>query len=299
MTRSSPKPGPHLFPNHPVSETQNEKRLYEWKWMRFIESLALSRFKWENLPDTMSERHLEKVLHIYGQAVMFSMDGIPMATQVVTRGMPNPYDDYTTFTSTANNGWNYEIPEGDGFIVYDSQTRTSGIQPLRLFASQLAELDVLKRVNLRQQRTTVVFTGHEDSSSDMVKLAKDLEISQYGVLASKKLNVEVKAIRTDVPYIADKFNADRQAMLNDLYASLGIEQLVEKAERLITAEADAFADSTARIREDALIPRRAAAEAFNKRFGTNISVAWRVDEHSALMHDDETKPADPKDEGDK
>jgi hypothetical protein len=295
MTRTPPKPGPHLFPGHPISQTQNEKMMYEWKWMRFIESLALSRFKWENLPDTMSERHLEKVLHIYGQAVMFSMDGIHMATQVVTRGMPNPYDDYTTFTSTANNGWNYEIPEGDGFVVYDSQTRTSGIQPLRLFASQLAELDVLKRVNLRQQRTAVVFTGPEDNQGDMVKLAKDLEVSQYGVLANKNLksHIEVKAIRTDVPYMAEQFNADRQAMLNDLYAHLGVEQLVEKAERLITAEADAFADSTARIREDALIPRRQAAEAFNKRFGTNISVSWRVDEQSALKSDD---PASTKDE---
>lgn len=285
MTRSSPKPGPHLFPGHPVSATQNEKHLYEWKWMRFIESLALSRFKWENLPDTISERHLEKTLHIYGQAVMFSMDGVLMATQVITRGMPNPYDDYTSFTSTANNGWNYIIPEGDGFIVYDSLTRTSGIQPLRLFASQLAELDVLKRVNLRQQRTTTVFTGPSESQADMVKLAKDMEVSEYGVLANKNLasKVEVKAIRTDVPYLAAEFNADRMATLNDLYSSLGIDNLpFDKAERMITAEADASSDSIARIREDALIPRREAADKFNKRFGTNITVEWRVDEQSEL-----------------
>lgn len=297
MTRTPPKPGPHLFPGHPVSKSQNEKHLYEWKWMRFIESLALSRFKWENLPDTISERHLEKTLHIYGQAVLFSMDGIPMATQVVTRGMPDPYDDFTAFTSTANNGWNYIIPEGDGFIVYDSMTRTSGIQPLRLFAAQLAELDILKRVNLRQQRTTVVFTGPEESQADMIKLAKDLEVSEYGVIANKNLkrDLEVKAIRTDVPYMAEQFNADRQAMLNDLYASLGIEQLVEKAERLITAEADAFADSTARVREDALIPRREAAEKFNKRFGTNITVGWRVDEQSELTASKpDAQPTQPK-----
>jgi hypothetical protein len=286
MTRNNVKPGPHLYPS---SRSNNEKLLYEWKWMKWIESLALSRFKWEGLPKSMSERHLERTLYFYGQAVIFEMDGLAMGTQVVPRGMPNQYDDYTLFTSVGHNGWNYEIPEGNGFMVYDSMNRSNKIQTLRLFASELAELEILQRVNLRQQRTTVVFTGPEEAQNDMVKLAKDLEVSEYGVLANKKLKsgVDVQAIRTNVPFLQGEFNAAIMAKLTNLYAFLGIEQLIEKAERLITAEADAGSDAIARIREDALMPRREAAEAFNEKFGTNITVAWRVDEQNELVADPE------------
>jgi hypothetical protein len=64
---------------------------------------------------------------------------------------------------------------------------------------------------------------------------------------------------------------------------------------MITAEADASSDSIARIREDALLPRREAADKFNKRYGTNITVEWRTDEQAELtVAKPDAQPTQPK-----
>lgn len=286
-----------LWLGHPISQSEGEEVVYRDKWIQFIEAYALSRYKWNGLPEHISERNLEAILFYHGEAVLFKDAGIAYATQVVKEGMPNPNGDYSKFRSIGPSNWNYDIPEKDGIIVYDSLTRLNKIVTILLFAQELTDIDLLEKVNLHQQRTTVVFTGPSENMSDLKNLAKDLRLSKWGVLGHKNLkrDMEVKAIRTDVPYMQEQFTAHRMAKLNSLYSFLGIDNLpFDKAERMITAEADASSDSIARIREDALLPRREAAEKFNDRYGTNITVEWRVDEQNSLTAEGAAQPTQPK-----
>lgn len=271
--------------NVPRSKDLNDISNYEWKWINFIESLALSRFKWDGLPESIDERFLELSLLRNGQAIYFELEGVPFATRVMTHGNPNVYDNYTEYTSIGGADWNVELESDSGIVIWDSMTRANKYFILLLQAAELAEIDIQARVNRRQQRSVTVFSGPEGSQQDMARLTRDLEMNESSRIALKgwSENVEIKAIQTGIKYLQEEFHADRTATLSQVYASLGIENVgFQKAERLLKVEAGIGTDSVARIREDALFPRQQAAEQINAKFGTNITVEWRSDAYGDL-----------------
>ena len=260
---------------------------YYYKWLSYIERLAMSRFQWNNLPESCSERYLERTLMMMGQAVFFEyVDGLIMATKTAVQGPFTVYHDPTKLVSIGDNGWYYEIPEDQGVMVYDTLLRRSQYPILLGFASELAELDGIRRTNRIQQRAQVVLTAPESRQADLERMLKDLSTNEWvGMTVDSGISESVEAIKLGIEYKQKDFQEEETNIINKIYSFLGIEHLpYEKSERLVTSEAAIATDAISRIREDALLARQFAADEINKMYGTDISVEWRTNQ-AELMTD--------------
>ena len=77
--------------------------------------MAMTRFKWVNLPPTCDERFLEWTLVTQGVATIAfprKMPGTFYSTQAVVNGRMNVYDNPTRWRSFGNYGWNFSGTQG-------------------------------------------------------------------------------------------------------------------------------------------------------------------------------------------
>lgn len=262
----------------------------QWRWLMQLESIALSRFKWTGLPDSIDERFLERTLLVNGQAVFFKLGNELKGTQVQLQPPFDIYHNPYRYTAIGDNNFRYEIPDNEGVVVWDSMTRKLKYPYLVDWADELAELDELTRVNRRQQRNLVVFSGPEERKNDLAALTRDLEMNESNRITVGHLaesGVKIEAINTGIEYKQEKFHSDRSSTLNIIYSFLGIEHIpFEKNERLISGEADIATDIIARMREDALVPRKQAAKQLSELFGIDgVDCTWRRDENEMLELD--------------
>lgn len=282
MTNKNKKKNTYVIPSGAVSEISG----FYYKWMTYIERLAMSRFQWNNLPEGCSERYLERILMMMGQAVFFKHEETLMATKVAINGKFTVYHDPTSMISIGDNGWHYQIPAGEGVMVYDTLLRKNQYPILTDFATELAELDGIRRTNRRQQRAQVIITAPESRQADLQRMLKDLTMNEWvGMTVEKGLAESVEAVKLGIDYKQSDFQEEETNIINKIYSFLGIEHLpYEKSERLVTSEASIATDAIARIREDALLARQFAAEQVNEMYGTDISVEWRTNQ-AELMND--------------
>ena len=91
---------------------------------------------------------------------------------------------------------------------------------------------------------------------------------------------QIKAIRTDAPFVADKLLDYKQRIWGEALQFLGINNIeVEKRERLISDEANSNNEVVNLNLQSFLIPRQEACRQFNEKFGltgTDKEISVRV-----------------------
>lgn len=269
--------------------SKRERELNVWrnaryyrKWFNYIEKIALTRIKWDGLPEEIDERYLERILMRQGKAVFYNAgtesDPLFVATKVTTNDSPDLYDNYHSFRSFGSN-WNQNVPEGEGVMIWDNTIRKPYYDTLTQFADDLAELDTLINQQRRQQRQGVIITGPEHAMKNMERLKNDIMDGtpvMIGIKGSIDKNIEVNKIDLTTPYQVSEINNDKQYIMNELFSFLGIQNVSrEKKQYLNTEEVTINEDVIVRVREDLLIPRDRACRAINEMYGLNVSVSWR------------------------
>lgn len=264
--------------NTPASRAVWDRTRGLIKWRDFVYTLAGGRFEWSGLPETVDERYLERILVTGGKCVFFDLDGELRATKVAFTGTPDINGNYFEYKAIGANGTSYDIADGEGVICWDNTNRKPILDILEIFAEELTELDNLQRTNRRQQSNIVAFAGPAEMQEDLTRMARNLEMSEDQVIATKAMleNVQIQAINTGVEYRQKDFHEDFTALLNRLYMFLGIDHIqFEKQAHMLETEAQKGTDSTMRIRDNFLSSRNKAAEEINKKFQTDIKVLWK------------------------
>ena len=266
-----------------------------WQFRSLLEAVVLSRFKWSGLPDTVSERYLERTLMSKGQAVAFmSTTGIAMALHGTSARM-NVYGDPLDYNVIGENGWQEKVEEGKGVWIWDTNTHYCTYPIILRYARKLGNLDILQDANRDQQRQVVVFAGTENNQQDLMQLARAMRMNEHSVMVDAELidNNPVRVLQTGVQYLQEDFNADKRSLINEFFDHFGIEHIAfEKTAHLLESEANVTNDSVARIRENGLLPRQLAAIEMSKLFGTEITVEWRNDQYDILKDSDTSKKMD-------
>lgn len=262
----------------------------------WIISLAVNRFKWENLPSTCDERFLEWTLLTEGCATIASKklsDGTPSgiwtSNKAVQQGVPNVYDNPTRWTAYGNNGWRFDADSKNGAFIWENRLRRPILPDLELFARRLAALDRTMDVNLQHQFTPYLITVPQEQRDTAINLYKQIAGGEPAILANDSMSmVNIDVIKTDVPFIGQELQTEKQNMWNEVYTFLGIDNLPTKAERMIQEEVLAN-DQPSDIRAlDGLTARREAVDKLNRRFGLDIQVHWNQDyisDNWNLTHD--------------
>lgn len=277
------------------SQNYNERLIMMYRNM--IVQMAMSRFKWLNLPPTCDERFLEWTLLYEGVACICyprTQEGIFYSTRATFDSHPNVYDDFPKWRSTGNNGWNFYANKETGTLVWDNSSRFPLMSGINIKAQELAHIQLTKEMNRFHQQIPWVLKGPANRKNDMIQIMKQVAGGEQAIIGFDGFDeIEVEALKTDTPFLGEQLAQDEKNCWNGVYHLLGIENAPMKRERQTEDEIQAMKSPTELIRLSSLNERRKAADYLNNHFGQYlqkpIKVVWREDNESAnwnLFHND-------------
>lgn len=246
-----------------------------------IMQLALSRFEYKDLPDSMDERFLEMQLIERGSALLFADDVMgPLCLPFSYGGPLDIYQKPTIRRAYASNGYNTERSEVDSVIIYNNRMRSPDIAAIRLFAYRLWNFDRIIDINCNAQKTPIVVQCDEQGRLTLTNLFKEVDGNAPVVYTNKNLDLpnSLKAINIQAPFIAENVLNIKKSVWDECMSYLGITTAgIYKAERVTSSEANNSSGTTVASRWSPLAERQTAIEKFNQMFGLNITVNMRED----------------------
>lgn len=246
-----------------------------------IMQLALSRFEYKDLPDSMDERFLEMQLIERGNALLFVDDVMgPLCLPFSYGGPLDIYQKPTARRAYASNGYNTERSEIDSVIIYNNRMRTPDMAAIRLFAYRLWNFDRIIDINCNAQKTPIVVQCDEQGRLTLTNLFKEVDGNAPVVYTNKNLDLpnSLKAINIQAPFIAENVLNIKKSVWDECMSYLGITTAgIYKAERVTSSEANNSGGTTVASRWSPLAERQTAIEKFNQMFGLNITVNMRED----------------------
>lgn len=256
------------------------------KCLDMLLSLAINRFRWENLPETCDARYLEKTLHRTGIATLSHKkdDVKPVYTtlQAMPNGQYNMYGLPVKWRAVGYDGQtDYEVDNTNGELCYYSYSRTSPWNALEIYARRLAHYERTEEINLTHQMKPFIGIAPQEKKLELVNLLKQVEGGEPAILGDEHmldLVNKVTVIDTQVPLITEDLARSYQNVLNQALMYLGIPHLAfEKGERMIEDEARANTSPTNIMLLDCLQARRDFCKKVNKKFNLNIAVYFNED----------------------
>ena len=291
------------------AQMNNRTYLHFYDWGM---ELAVARFDWQGLPDTIDERYLELCLYSKGSALFFKdkflteeetaktsngvivvnqtdgesfrdtlvRNGSYLALPFTNQGMLDVYHVPIKRRPIADNGYIGDTyDQTNSVIIYGNYLRKPIMREVELYARWLYDIQCAIMVNAKAQKTPVAVICDEDERLSMLNLYKNYDGNAPYIFGSKKLDLsQIKAISTGAPYVADKLQELKLAIWNELLTYLGINNInVVKKERLISDEVMRNQGGIQASRFSPLGMRQKAAEEINKMFGLNVTVDYRED----------------------
>ena len=251
------------------------------QYLNWLTELAISMFKWKNLPDTVDARYIEMQLFLTGAMVYFNDEVIgDLCLNCLSQGRMDVYG-YPIIRRaySAYNNYQRLLKPNNSVVIYNNYMRTNSVLDVQMYARRLYNIDRIIDVNVNAQKTPVLIRANEKQRLTMLNLYKQYEGNEPFIFGDKNLDISnMSVLKTDAPYIADKIYELKTQTWNEALTYLGISNVnISKKERLITDEVARNQGGTTASRYSRLTSRQQAAEKINKMFGRDISVRYRED----------------------
>lgn len=269
----------HTYPNNFNDTAYVNSKTYTIFYNRMME-IALSRFRYLNLPDTVDERYLKMRLLKEGCTVYFDDEIVGNLCLGVEFGRNlDVYGNYTRYAAIGYDGrYRKELSSEDSVIIYANYTRVPEIDFIHLYAYRLTEILRTIDVNVAQQRTTKLLVTTEQQRLSINNFLMKLEGHEVYSLVTDGFNMEVPTVDLNTPYIADKLERLLEQTWNDFLTIMGVETYSSsKKERENTIESGSRFGDVEMERNTALKARQDGFDKVNKMFGTNIQVEFNTD----------------------
>ena len=266
-------------------------------YLERMKKIALSMFEWVNLPDTMNARYLEMCLYYKGQAaLLYDEDYGFINTQAADSGYINIYGLPTKincFSYSYNKMRELYVPntnlpaEEECILVMNNYQRVPTASTISLYAERLADAQRAADINIKSSKTPILLLTDKNQELTLRNLYAQYDGNSPVIYGDKNLLNEkpIDSINTQADFIANDIRVYMREIWNDFLTFLGISNLSEKRERLITSEADSNNELINMNMQSYLIPRKQACKEFNDKFGlTGTSKAIDVKLRSDLYN---------------
>lgn len=261
-------------------------RLFQMFRQQIID-LALTRFRWVNLPKTCDARYIEWTLLFQGCATIAHPRSDPKrwySTQVAYDSPLNVYDNPTSWRSIGNNGWRFSANVHSGAIVWDNMLRVPICDWIDIYARELVDVMRTKQLNRMHQKVPYILKGDQSKALDMTNLYKQIAGGEPAIIATNGIDaISVDVLKTDVPYLGKDLQSEWENIWNAVYTCLGIDNLPFKSERQIEAEVKSMTMPTTLMALNPLQCRRDALKHLRRiapdTFG-DVQVVWNDDNES-------------------
>lgn len=249
-------------------------------------NIALTRFKWLNLPKTCDSWFLEYNLLYFGYATIAfprNKPGVFFSTQAVTTSNFNVYYKPRKWDSYGTNGWRFSVDNSNGVFIYGNRARTPLIPTIEFFAHEIEDLYMTRRQNRFNQKTPFILEVPAGQQTAGINVIKQISGGEMAIMATPGFTDSMKAnvLKTDVQYIGMELQNDIQNTWNAFYQALGIKNLPMKMERQTADEINDYGEPADLRALSELEERRAACDILNTRFAKYldkpIQVVWNED----------------------
>lgn len=270
-------------------ESANANAIAEQYYLSRLSELAMSMFKWKNLPDTVDSRFLEYTLFYEGAVVFFQDENLKenqlaekggyLALQVVLGGDLNVYRVPNTRKAYAVNGYINNLNQNNSVIIWNNMIRLPEYGRMMFYANKLYQIDRAIDVNVKGQRFPVAVLCDEAQRLTMKNVYKQYDGNEPFIFGDKNLDLNnIQVINTGSPYVADKLQQLKNNIWAEAMMCLGIPNSPsEKKERLVANEAKVSQGGTLASRSSRLEMRKMACREINTMFGLDIDVEYNQD----------------------
>lgn len=260
-------------------------------YLERFKKIAMSIFEWTDLPDSMDARYIEKCLYYLGSAGLlhteeygfintkatsagdFNIYGLPTAIQCYSYSFNEQRRLYSGLTGQDND------INSEAILVMNNWERIPTASTIELFALRLYEAERACDVNIKAQKTPVLLLIDENQRFTMKNLYEQYDGNTPVIFGDKnQLSMDsIKAIKTDAPFVANDIMQYKKEIWNEALTFLGVNNLSEKRERLISDETNTNNELINLNLMSYLAPRKLACKQFNEKYGLNIDVKVRSD----------------------
>lgn len=264
-----------------IAKTLNNRTFTDYYYRLML--IARSVFKWNNLPNGISEKWIEKWLFTEGECLFYKdpEKGF-MVAKCTESGSLNYYDEPTELHPYGTNYIGKSLENNtECVLICNNDCRIPTAPSIQLFALRLAEISRTIDVNISAQKTPVVVLCSDKQKLSMKKAFQSVAENEPVIYGEKNgLDMDsIKVLDTDAPVVFPQLQIQKHAIWNECMTFLGINNAnMDKRERLVADEVEANDDQIESSRNVMLRAREEACERINELFGLNISVELRKQE---------------------
>ena len=248
-------------------------------YLERMKKICLSMFEWENLPKSMNARFLEMCLYYNGQAALLYDDDYGYINTMACDGgyiniygLPTELNCYSYRFNQRRSLYSVDVgaeKSDECILVMNNYERVPTAATITLFCYRLALADRCLDTNLKSLRTPLLITTDQKQYFTLKKMYEEYDGNTPAIFADKNLISPdaLKAIKTDAPVILSDVMEYKTAIWNEFLTFLGLQNLSEKKERLISSEVDSNNELINLNLQALLVPRKEACRQFNEKYG--------------------------------
>ena len=257
---------------------------------KYYQMLALNRYRWENLPNGIESRYIEEMLYDNGECAMFDHPDFGLTVlRSSSRENLNIYGEPTKLSLTGFNE-HRTVMMDECVRIMNNDLALPTLPNIVYYARRMAEIDDIIMQNLRQQRVPYLFATEENNSYSMKSLYDRMYQGEPAIFIDKEMlkgePENIKVIPTAAPYLVDKLQIQKQEMERELLTFLGINNTLEKKERLVVDETNSNNQFIKMASDIGFKQRQLACEQMNQMFGLNVRVVETQDEFEQEVTED-------------
>lgn len=260
-----------------IQLTDKHKLLKQFKSNQLNKSLTM--FEWSNLPDTIPQVELEKMLQINGYAVIAKYQGKLYAFQAGFSGQ-DPYNQPTKAlvnNPALNNNTTYTI--GEDCIVIKNDDMKQGLKGIyEYYGQRLIENQITMLMTDYNLRMPFTISSSDDQTTQSAKMyLKKIIDGSLGIIGEQKLFKALSVQPTNSKQsdtFADLYGY-QQFIIAQLNNTIGLATNNNmKRERLTTNEIEVNKNASYPLVDNMLKNRQQAVAAINEMFDADISVEY-------------------------
>lgn len=261
-----------------LSSGVKNKAAYNEYFLRLVD-LAINRFKYTGMPDSVDVRYLELMLCLYGNAIFFKDEykGF-MGLGTSYQGWLNDYGVPRERQAIAANGQPFiNLNETNSVLMFNNRLRTPDLYLITLYSERLWDIQRSIDTNTHLQKFPVLVRCDEKERMTYQNLMKQYSGNEVFIWGTKNLEAgQVEAINLNVPFVANDLLKVKHDVFNEALTALGIVNgSTDKRERLVADEARSTYGAVEMSRKSALNARKQACAEINRMWPElNIDVEF-------------------------
>lgn len=282
---------------NPYTGCKTPEGICQRYWFEMLWNRVMSLYEWKSPlfdgPDaTLNADYLEWALMSQGEATFIKDKEGKLRGLRCSRIGLDPYNFPVTILATNPVlGTITGKVNKDCVWIRNNKFATPTIDTIKYYATQLAKVQTSLNVSLSNNRMANVFSAETDEQAQAIrKMVDDVDAGKLAVIQKPDVFAQIMGgdkannmlvYSTASQYLADKYIDNMREILNDFYATFGVNSSganMIKASKNSVAEVNSNNQQIMINRVYWLEPRQEAAKLASELFNVDISVDIRYDE---------------------